>query len=264
MERPQANLEEYNTHLQYTLSSKLFFLPHIPVKEISVVTDFGCANAALLKLLDKVMPRARLHGVDNDPKQRAAALDNFPGLDAVWAELPSRLHTWEGTSSLLILTSVLHEVASFGHSLTDFWNEVEARDYDYIAIRDFSVPAWSRAHRVPRMWSQPICEQSIEDPVLYDQMFSFDRVWGPLGNLYNFMHFLLKRPYAQNWAREMQENCLFADQTELIETLTASKKYRVKHLRFTTPKKFRELTERDLGFIPDVSTHAEIVLVRVP
>lgn len=81
-------------------------------------------------------------------------------------------------------------------------------------------------------------------------------------NLYNFMHYLLKRPYVDNWEREMQEDYLFADTTQLRQIVTGSGKYDIKHKRLCRSKVFEQRTIKDLGFLPPVTTHIELVLVR--
>lgn len=258
-----ADYAEYNRDMQYTLSSKLFFLPHIPLQEIKQVVDFGCANAALLKLAGKVMPGAYLCGIDSDVEQRRAAMENL-GTGAI---LPSLSYFWQMMRRqldprLLILTSVMHEVASlpgsWQNNIVGWWEYVESFGFDYIAIRDFSVPAYCRDMQTPQQWLDVTCM----DPDEYGRMVHVSERYGSCNNLYNFMHYLLKRPYVENWEREMQEDYLFADTDQLLKIVTGSGKYSIKHKRLCRSKVFEKRTIKDLGFLPPVTTHIELVLVR--
>lgn len=61
---------------------------------------------------------------------------------------------------------------------------------------------------------------------------------------------------------EMQEDYLFADTTQLRQIVTGSGKYGIKHKRLCRSKVFEQRTIKDLGFLPPVTTHIELVLVR--
>lgn len=260
-----ADYTEYNRDMQYTLSSKLFFLPHVPTEKINLIADFGCADGALLKIAGKVMPTALLVGVDNDPVQRQAAREN---LTIEYLMRTSLVPSLEGllpfgapphARSLLVMTSVMHEVMSFGEkSLQNWWNGMEWYGFNYIAIRDFSVPPWARDIQTPKPWLDAVKANDIYAWQLND----FELRWGRCTNLYNFMHFLLKRPFLKNWEREMQENYLFADTRTLTETVTQSGRYGIKHMRLGRSKVFERKTIKDLGFLPPVTTNIELVLVR--
>lgn len=258
--RPHNNdLRAYNADMQRGLGSKLFFLDHLPIEApVTQFVDFGCADGSLLKALHSVYPKAEMIGVDNDPRQLKAALKNFPEVTDLVID-----HHFaspdEGETSALIMSSVIHEVISSApRSFPILWRDLEAKGFDFIAIRDFAVSSKQRLLPIPDAYLEAVLNGEPKDRELF---LSFSRRY-PCTTMYDFMHFLLKRPYASNWKHEMEENYLALDFESLHEEVTRSGLYRVAHMQKTRTQHFVDTTMRDLGFVPDIPTHAEIVLVR--
>ncbi|MCW2317119.1 hypothetical protein M2322_002673 [Rhodoblastus acidophilus] len=268
--RPMYDRVAYNQDMRKSLGSKLFFLPHIPVHVVNQYVDFGCADGSMLKSLGKLSPQAELVGVDNDLYQRSATLANVPNIGYVASSL-DKVSVLE-SGSVLVLSSVLHEIMSApeaGNTPLDaaryfahWWAQIEKLGFDYIVIRDFGVSGYLRHLKTPRAWLDAVIGSSLEGE--WGRMLQVSERWGLScsASAYAFTHYLLKRTYVDNWARELDENYLALDRESLISLLTDNGQYRLKHFRGTQTKKFANDCERDLGITVDWGTHSEIVLVR--
>lgn len=250
----------YNLALRQSLGSKLFFVQHLPVSEFDLVLDYGCADGALLKALSRIVPEdCLLLGIDSDPQQLKAARQLFvegDGFHTDWEVADGYLGDQAGTGrSLLVLSSVLHEIASTG-SIEQFWVEVEARGFDYIAIRDMAVPASYHKLPTPADWLHALAYSEPDMSRIQDHAFR----WGDLGSLASFVHFLLKQPYRADWAREHSENYLARSAEELTELLTLGP-YRLVHSEPTITPHFKGRVWNELGIdLAGITTHIEIIL----
>lgn len=253
----------YNNSLRQSLGtpgsrgSKLFFVDKLPMQQLGAVVDFGCADGSLLKALRHVVsPECLLLGVDNDLGQLAAARATFvdgDGFYSSWDFVDPYL-TDGRRPSLLILSSVLHEVLST-MELETFWAQVEARGFDYIAIRDMAVPTAYRYRQTPKLWLK-LADQRLRA----ERIAEHEALYGSTLWLDSFVHLLLKYPYESDWKRELEEDYL-PHATEELVTLLTSGPYAATHHAATATKHFKDRVMRDFGFCPSaITTHAEIIL----
>lgn len=261
---PMSDRAAYNAELARSVGSKLFFLDKVPMAEIEEVVDFGCADATLLRTLHRAFPSPLYVGVDRDPEQLAAARSTFPSLLTL-PRLPHRVPDRPG-KRLLILSSVMHEVWSEGTTGDHqrFWEEVEACGFDFIAVRDFGLPGWTYLHTTPI----EVCDQiygrivfgSGESWNMHDLLAQFERRFGPVRDRFaSAIHFLLKAPYPENWSREMEENYVRYPREQMVDAMTTSGCYRVRHVDYTSTPRFRG----QLGMLAGLPhTHVELVLER--
>lgn len=257
---PIANLKSYNASLRTTLGDKLFFLDKVPVGEDMVFVDFGCADGSLLKELkaNREMfswKTALYYGVDRDPAQRDATWENFPEINGTFEGLaPVPLH--EDRTSVLIVSSVLHEL--FSENLGRFfWSLVEKMGFDYIAVRDYALSPEVYQKPTPQWWVEEAMAQGY-----FNELRDMGVKYGSMLRLHNFMHFLLKYPYRENWARELEENYVPHSTWELWGLLTGSGKYVTTYIHETTTQHFKDRIERDFGITNAPTTHVEMVLKR--
>jgi SAM-dependent methyltransferase len=247
----------YNLNMAQSLGSKLFFIEHVPMRNINLVLDYGCGDAALLKAVRHLVPTScLLCGADNDPLQRAAARANFVDIDGLtsgWSDYRAYRQSGIAERSLLILSSVLHEVASH-QNLEAFWREVEGAAPEYIAIRDMSVPKSYSRLETPASFLHALPDEEL------DHINEHASKWGDLGSLSSFIHYLLKRPYKHDWRRELSENYLARPAEDLVSLLTSGP-YSIVHARPTVTPYFIRKNREELGIdLTGITTHMEIVL----
>tara|TARA_R110000772_G_scaffold20466_1_gene56663 strand:- start:20768 stop:21610 length:843 start_codon:yes stop_codon:yes gene_type:complete len=202
---PILNYEIYNERMDKSIEDKLFFLDKV---DYDVIVDFGCANGALLSVIEKRKPNVKIIGYDLDNTMLDKAR-SFLNKDAVltndWNEVLNILKDYN--SPLLNLSSVIHEVYSYSSSKTikDFWETRAFNDhFKYVVIRDM-LPS-SKIDNVDTITFKNDVEKVRK---IYGSYYleSFETQWGSLYDSYRtFMHFLLKYRYTNNWEREVKEN----------------------------------------------------------
>lgn len=248
----------YNQQMRQAIGSKLFFLDKVPVQDLGLIVDYGCADGSLLKALSGVVSSdCILIGIDNDLAQLQAARATFvegDGFYSSWDFVDPYLRD-NSKPSALILSSVLHEVLC-ETSLEAFWAEVEARGFDYIVLRDMAVPAHYRHEKTPRLWQALIRNSAWGGHHLRDH----EQDYGPIAWMDSCVHFLLKYPYTHDWAKEHAEDYL-PHAAEELTALLAAGPYVVTSAATTSTRHFQDRVKRDLGFAPsNITTHAEIIL----
>ena len=117
-----------------------------------------------------------------------------------WSKVINNIET---DNTALLLSSVIHEVYSYGTSreVKDFWsNKVFDSKFKYVIIRDM-IPS-SHFDRMNIVDIKKIREKS--DP---KYLSSFEEQWDDIGSSFRtLLHWLLKYKYTDNWSREVKEN----------------------------------------------------------
>lgn len=193
------NLEVYNHWMRQSLLDKLYFLSFV---DCDTFVDFGCADGSLLKMIREQFPDVHLIGYDISDDMLHLAEKNLEGMNVKLLNDFTEIQKLDLSNATLILSSVIHEVYSYGNvdSIQEFWNRVFNSGFKYIAIRDLMI----RRH-VER-------PSDINDVVrvLHNanpkHLSDFQRVWGGIENNKNLVHFLMKYKWVENWDREVLEN----------------------------------------------------------
>lgn len=202
---PIINYEIYNERMDKSVDDKLFFLNKI---DFDVIVDFGCANGALLSIIEKNKPNVKIIGYDLDRTMLDMAksyLSDNVMLTDNWSEVINEISKYK--KPLLNLSSVIHEVYSYSlpKDVGMFWKtRVFGNSFKYIIIRDM-LPS-SKIDNINTNSFKVDVERVYE---VYDPIYlkSFESRWGSLyGSYRTFMHFLLKYRYTNNWEREVNEN----------------------------------------------------------
>lgn len=186
---PQAHEAVYAARMSGNLRDKLFFLPHLPPH--AVVFDYGCGPGDLGRSLVKIRPDVLVIGYDNHPG-RAAAAGAYQDEDEAMSafRVASR-----GRVSLMLMSSVAHEIASFcGQDETERVFAL-AHSFDMFAYRDMGFT--ESAQLTPDQMKSGIPSWMIE---------SFVSRWGPADNQASVAHLMLKSRYPDNWEAENLEN----------------------------------------------------------
>lgn len=193
------NIEVYNNNMRKSLLDKAYFLSFV---DSDTFVDFGCADGSLLKLIYEMFPNKHLIGYDISDEMLTIAQNNLIGCNVTLYNDFQNINALELNNATLILSSVIHEVYSYGdnQSVNEFWKRVFSGKFKYIAIRDLmirrSVDRTSDINDVARILHNADSAN----------LASFQGIWGNISNNKNLVHFLMKYKWIENWDREVREN----------------------------------------------------------
>ena len=276
----------YTSEMEKGMKDKLFFLDFLDEHQSYNFLDYGCANGKVLEAISNVRKNQYdvFCGYDKSSEMIQLAKSQWQGFN-INAEFishwPDR-HVDKNKPTVLILSSVLHEIYSFYSQvfgskawIKEFWKEVFEANADYIVIRDM---CWSSDMDREMEGERNILRscnglQGYEiksyflpnflrySDVTEKQVEEFEAVWGPITNIKNFLHLLLKYRYVVNWEREVKENYFALSDKELFSRVFNSQ-YNIQYVsRFQLPiiEKFTKL-----GFGNDINdnTHIKMILKR--
>ena len=259
-----TNLESYNANMAKGMEDKLWFVNHLTERTSYVFVDFGCADGTLINILSQLPGFGNNHkyiGYDILEQMIDLAKTKYNWNPAVnvsftsdWDKITKRLCKMR-ERKILILSSVIHEVYSYGNEddINLFWNKVLTTGFDYIFIRDmmYSVDLirCTKSGDIGKIYSGAIST---------DQFKSFEERFGEIGNQKNFVHLLLKYRWKINWNREVNENYFPIDIDTFLDKF--KEKYNINYLeRFRVPF-LEECWERDFHIEIEDYTHIKLFL----
>lgn len=205
-DKPILNLQNYIDGMSLSMQDKLFFLNEI---KFDCIVDFGCADGSTLIEIKKECPNVKLIGYDIDENMVKLASQKCQNaiISSNWNEVIETTKPFKST--LLNLSSVIHEVYSYSHasSIKKFWEkQVFGSDFKYISIRDM-IPSTKINKDDIKSFKEDILK--VKRKVDKEQLKSFEDKWGTIDDDYRtFTHFLLKYRFKDNWNREVNENYL--------------------------------------------------------
>lgn len=206
METSINDINVYNNNMRKSLLDKAYFLSFV---DADIFVDFGCADGSLLKYIDETLPtkEKQLFGYDISNDMLNIAKDNLANSIKSQLILTDNFNQilkqdFNDKKSCLILSSVIHEVYSYGdnYSVNKFWEQVFSNKFDYIVIRDLmpkkSIDRTSDINDVARVLHNANSTHLSE----------FQSIWGQITNNKNLVHYLMKYKWVENWNREVREN----------------------------------------------------------
>jgi SAM-dependent methyltransferase len=207
-----TDIARYNSRMGITAPDKLRAAAYID-PEAKHILDVGTANGFTTCILAEMFPDAHVTGVDLDPEfiklaqqhAKAKGLTNVTFRQVYLRDLLAEPQCFDA----VLFISVLHEFFSYGEGISSVMKAVadahELLKYGgVLCIRDMMVH--EHAIRVRAVHDLALCVSAKREyaPLLSD----FVERYGPLEDLRNVTHFLLKYLYGDNWAHEMGENYL--------------------------------------------------------
>ena len=250
------NYEHYNTEMEKALADKLFFTDYI--KDCETFVDYGCADGALLSKIRKLLPHAKLAGMDMDGEMLKKAAEKLPEAIFRQATLPVIIEGIDYGGAAINFSSVFHEVYSYctNEQIDDFWKALNSVKYKYIIIRDMScnisAEEISDPEDVKKVYAREECAWQVKE---------FEAVWGPITYKRNLVHFLLKYRYLYNWSREVRENYIPLNSTTLLSNIDMEHYEIVYREEFVLPF-IRQNVQEFFGIELKDSTHQKIILKR--
>jgi len=225
-EKPITDINNYNSEMAKSLIDKIFFMDKI---EADLILDIGCADGTLIKFLSNIFPDHQYVGYDADAEMIREANNGYESpnvtfdanIDVIRGIITKAQS--EGKRVCIVLSSMIHEVYSYGRGQTDsFWEMVWGFEPDYVAIRDMMVssktsrPAPVRnAMRIRQIYGRDI-------PNGAEMIAQHESIWGSLEENWSLTHFLLKYRYVGNWEREVHENYLPLNVEQMMGVIPSS------------------------------------------
>lgn len=250
-----ADLEKYNEGMRKSLVDKSFFLN---IVDSDVIVDFGCADATLMKHIYSTNPNIRYIGYDISEDMLSIAMKNFP--QAMYfrnweevSEILSVLMEDKAKKVTLVLSSILHEIYSYA-DIEEFWTNILSIPFHNIVIRDMMI---SRTAETQTDINDVIKLRKNANPLLLQ---SFVSRWGEITQTRNFIHYLLKYRYAENWKREVRENYLPIHVEDLLLHFPAE--YKINHFTHEVLPFLKKQVMEDFGIEIKERTHVKIILTR--
>lgn len=158
------------------------------------------------------------------------------------------------SESLLNLSSVVHEVYSYSpaYARKEFWDDVFGRGFKYVTIRDFCLGGFGPALADTEDY------QKVKAKANKKQVEEFEKNFGSLRYEVNFVHFLMKYRYVENWEREVKEN-YFAINLEMIEDIAQQYGYEVMFKEHYMLPFTRDRVKEDFDVNLPENTHVKFI-----
>ena len=189
--------KHYTSEMLKSAYDKLGFVDKI-FEPVEVVVDFGCADGAISEIIKLFYPNALVVGYD---LPEVVELNDSGETVHYTSSLDEVRTIINGKTSLLVLNSVVHEIYNYERDPQAFLQFLFNMGFNYIWIRDLYI----RQNYLP---TDPKFVEVVNR--LYneygDQVRDFAQIYGSIRDSKNFLHFLMKYKYVQNWDREVKED----------------------------------------------------------
>lgn len=247
------DLNIYISRMQKSILDKMFFIDKV-FEPFSTIVDFGCANGELIKTLQALFGEYQYIGYDISEDMLSAARVHVPSavFYSDWSEIKV-----DFTDALLSISSVLHEVYSYGSSeeIDTFWERVFCSGFKYIAIRDMMLSDADRT-RIDTDQHSVV----VENEKYADKLKDYEAVWGKIATQHDLVHYLLKYKYSENWEREVRENYVPLTIEQLLTIVPEN--YEITYLDHSTLPYTVWQIKNDFGIALTTPTHVKLILRR--
>lgn len=247
------NIKVYTEGMRKSLVDKLWFLDKIP-SWIRTIYDYGCADGALLEMIDEICPGAfRLLGYDLSKEMVDRAKSRLPNIrpDNEISETPLFMEP----HTLLNASSVFHEIHSYSDDIDTEYSRIFNVNAEYIAIRDMF---YSESIIGP---TDKTLLASIYQREPAEKIKEFEAFNGSIRDNKNFLHYLLKYRYGENWDREVKENYFPHSIEQFLRKIP--KHYKVVYFEHYTLPFLQQKIKEDFGFTLRMPTHGKIFLEKI-
>lgn len=247
---PINDLGIYNAGMEKSMLDKIWWFDKIG-SDILSVTDYGCANGALLSMVHRMDSTLNLYGYDFNEDMIDLAGENIP--DATFSNsFRSIVNDVDTSSGVLIASSVFHEIHNYSCSVDSEYTNIFQSGYKYIAIRDMFVSSKSFYQ------SDGVSVAKIRQRFDRKLIDEFESYCGHIDRNENLLQFLLTYRYKENWDREVRENYFPYTIEEFLNRIP--KCYEVVHFEHYVLPFVRECVAVDFGIDVPGNTHAKILL----
>lgn len=245
-----SNISQYNDRMSKSITDKLFFTKK--VYDFDQIIDFGCADGSVLRELHESINNVELIGYDISTTMLNIAKEKNP--------IAKYFDKWEDIKikpeSLLNLSSVFHEIYAYStiDEIRNFWRLLFNSNFKYIVIRDMFVSE----ETLTQTYSKD--EEKVRSLSDKKTLGSFEHRNGSIKVLRNFIHYLLKYSYVDNWERENNENYLPLFYEDLITIIPDWYTITFRD-NFTLPF-LKDKVKKDFDVDLKEKTHMKLILKR--
>lgn len=243
---PISNMNVYNNGMRKSLIDKIWFLDKID-DTISTLYDYGCADGSLLKMAGEICPFMTLYGYDISQEMISMAKQQVPE-----AQYLSTTPLYGLKNTVLNASSVFHEIHAYSTDIQKDYNNIFESGATYIAIRDMFYSNRSCYATDKTMLAKVLQRESAS------KISEFEFYNGSLTENKNFIHYLLKYRYLENWDREVKENYFPHSIEDFLQKIPS--KYRVIYFEHYTLQFLKDKVNSDFGIALADPTHAKILL----
>lgn len=256
------DIETYNNEMRKSFYDKAFFLDHIT--DFKAFLDYGCADGSFIEYLREQLSIVRFAGYEIDKTEFELAREKLKKTPVNLFNNYNDLYKasrYLADKFVLNLSSVLHEVYSYSitkdYRPSAFWRSIYDLRPTYIVIRDMCVTENA-------LYNSPNKDevQKVYNFSDLAKIESFEKNWGPIKDNYkNFIHFLLKYRYTENWNREVKENYVpFTYQSLKKDLNMFNEKYDLVYEESFRVPFLEEKWEEDFGITLKYNTHIKLIL----
>ena len=244
--------EIYNYRMKKSLLDKMFFLDKF-FEPIDTIVDFGCADGELIDEMKHLFPDYRYIGYDIEEDMLKIARKKNKDIEfcSKWEDIKI-----DFSKSLLNISSTIHEVYSYGseEDIKVFWDNVFKSGFKYICIRDMMLS---------ENLIQNVKDEDIETIRKYNpnSLKEYEDIWGSIKDKKNFVHYLLKYKYVENWSREVRENYFPITLEKLLSLIPNN--YRITYSDHYTLLYTSHQIKTDFGIKLDEKTHFKLILKKI-
>lgn len=256
------DLNVYTSEMRKSVWDKAFFIDKIPGAKC--VIDFGCADGAMIRMLGPLFQDMEFIGYDynEDLIERACqALHretpniSFFGEDNLHELIEYVKDTYKPEEICLNFSSVLHEVFSY-REFGAIQQLIAALSPRFITIRDMYWQ-FDTDLRISYNELNNILSDANADPKCIK---AFEEAGYSVCNWKGLIHFLMKYQWKDNgWEEELTENYFSWNMDKLHPRL--GNNYTVIFNNFYQLP-YLTLAWKDLFFHPELTTHAQFILLR--
>lgn len=232
--------------MKKSLQDKLWWISKV---SSDIVVDYGCADGTLLKYIHHINPNIILIGIDINEQMLTLARNNVSQAIFMTPDefYKSNINCRNAT---LVLSSVIHEIYSYNKDPELTLKQLFDREFKYVAIRDMFVSNNLHDNHEPH---------KLRDKTNATQLDNFEKYWGSIDVPKNYIHYLLKYRYVENWEREVKENYLPVNLEEFIKYVIPST-YSIQYYEHYLLPFLRKQVKRDFNIKLTEPTHLKILL----
>lgn len=269
------DIQSYTTAMGKAIDEKLFFLDRLDLGDFCII-DFGCADGTVLQEIERRYAHDVNHvhgyiGFDISETMIKLAKEKWSGqtydvkFTSKWDEVREGIKLCKDKNVLviLLLSSVLHEVYSYGteKEIDTFWQRIAESEADVVVFRDMMWSTTNRNVDTGEMVSKiRMCRggKAAQDYRLEE----FEKKWGTILVSSNLVHYLLKYQWQINWTRENNEDYLPISLSQFLEKMSAC--YEPAYLEHYTLPFLKQKVKRDWNIDLNIETHLKAIFKRKP
>lgn len=247
-----TNYKTYIDLMKNGVYDKLFFVDKL-FEKWDCILDYGCADGFLSGKIKEIFPDSNVVGLDVDGEMLEMARQKHPDIKFI--------EKLDGEYDVVYFSSLLHEIYSYSNhdQIEKFWADIFAIQPKYIIFRDMifdeSIERETPTNSIAKLLL--FCKKNN----LLGKLQQFEKIWGKITNYKNFIHFLLKYSYDDNWEREVRENYLPLSYQNFLINLPSN--YRIEYIEHYTLPFFKHKWEQDIGMFIDEKIHLKIILKKL-